>query len=166
MFKVESNAISVGRNLGNLGDRTVRRATVFALNDTAADILKETQENMQRRFDRPTRFTLNAFMVWRANVRDENPYAEVRERPSVGKRHLLKVQERGGRRPQTGLERAISAAMPSNAVTGRQDSSLYTPSQPVDNFASSSSLHTPRFVTSHTDFGKSGRFLVHFQSVT
>ena len=29
-----------------------------------------------------------------------------------------------------------------------------------------SSLHTPSFVTSHTDFGKSGRFSVFFQKVT
>ena len=50
--------------------------------------------------------------------------------------------------------------------TGRQDSSLYTLSQPVDNFASSSSLHTPQFVTSHTNFGKSAQFRLHFQSVT
>ena len=36
--------------------------------------------------------------------------------------------------------------------TNGQDSSFHTPSQSVDNVASTSSLHTPRFVTSHTIF--------------
>lgn len=116
MLSIESNAIRLGRRLGDLGDRTVRRATVFALNDTAADILSATQKGMKDKFDRPTRFTQNAFMVWRAKPGDAEPYAEVRERPSVGKRHYLKVQEAGGRRPLTGLEKAIAAALPGREV--------------------------------------------------
>lgn len=116
MLSIDSNAIRLGRRLGDLGDKTVRRATVFALNDTAADILSATQKSIKDKFDRPTRFTQNAFMVWRARPSDTEPSAEVRERPSVGKRHYLKVQEAGGRRPLTGLEKAIAAALPGRSM--------------------------------------------------
>lgn len=85
------------------------QASVWALNDTAQDILEHVQKNMEVRFDRPTRFTKNAFMVWRANKRTLS--AEVRERPSVGARHYLKVQERGGVRPETGLERMLKSSL-------------------------------------------------------
>lgn len=118
MIDVQSNARQLARNLGDMGDRTVKRATVFALNDTAADILKSNQAAMRSRFDRPTRFTQNAFMVWRANMRDAEPWAEVRERPSVGSKHFLKIQERGGKRPLTGMERAINAALPQATAVG------------------------------------------------
>ncbi|QIZ79789.1 hypothetical protein [Thalassovita gelatinovora] len=80
-------------------------ATAWALNDTADDVLEHIQRRMEVVFDRPTRFTKNAFMVWRA--KKSTLVAEVRERPSVGSRHYLKRQERGGVRKQTGLERMV-----------------------------------------------------------
>ncbi|WP_322893481.1 MULTISPECIES: hypothetical protein [unclassified Yoonia] len=118
MIRVQSNAPLVARRLGDMADNIVKRATVFALNDTAADILESNRDAMRSRFDRPTRFTQNAFIVWRANVKDAEPFAEVRERPSVGSRHYLKVQERGGKRPLTGMDRAISAALPQASPVG------------------------------------------------
>jgi len=90
------------------------QATVWALNDTAKDVLEHVQHEMDVVFDRPTRFTKNAFMVWRATKR--TLVAEVKERPSVGKRHYLKRQERGGARSQTGLERMVSANLAYDGV--------------------------------------------------
>ena len=86
--------------------RRMPRAEIDALNWTAADILEELQTRMQINFDRPTRFTLNAFHVWRATP--GNPVAAVQERPSAGRRHFLKVQESGGPRPMTALDRLVS----------------------------------------------------------
>ncbi|AUR01987.1 hypothetical protein [Phaeobacter inhibens] len=84
-------------------------ATAWALNDTAQDVLEHIQHRMEVVFDEPTRFTKNAFHVWRA--KKSNLVAKVQERPSVGSKHYLKVQERGGRRPKTGLERMLSSSL-------------------------------------------------------
>lgn len=85
--------------------RQVPQAAVWALNDTAYEVLDHVRDRMGREFDRPTRFALNAFMVWRA--KKSTLLAEVRERPSVSSKHFLKVEEVGGARPKTGLERMI-----------------------------------------------------------
>lgn len=91
--------------LGRLARDQVPFATAMALNDTAADALEAVKEEMAQVFDRPTRWTLNAFMVWRADKRTLK--AAVKERPSVGPRHYLKVQGTGGVRPATGIEGAL-----------------------------------------------------------
>lgn len=95
--------------LRDLSEKQVRTAASWALNDTAADVLSHVQERMEEVFDRPTRFAKNAFMVWRSRPGDL--VAEVKERPSVGRRHFLKVQEVGGPRPQTGLEGMLNQTL-------------------------------------------------------
>jgi hypothetical protein len=102
---VTHNIADVARALSRLAKDHVPYATARALNDTAADGLVALQDEMKAQFDRPTRWTLNAFMVWRADKRTLR--AEVKERPSVGKRHYLKVQGTGGVRPSTGIENAL-----------------------------------------------------------
>lgn len=79
--------------------------TAMALNDSAYDGLDAVRDEMTQNFNSPTRWTLNAFMVWRADARTLR--AEVKERPSVGSRHYLKVQMAGGARPRTGVEGAL-----------------------------------------------------------
>lgn len=101
------------RKTAVLGQR-MPRAELDALNWTAMDILEELQGRMKVNFNRPTRFTLNAFHVWRATM--ANPVAAVQERPSAGRRHFLKVQERGGSRPITALERLISERVVSDQI--------------------------------------------------
>ncbi|WP_245999204.1 hypothetical protein [Paracoccus methylarcula] len=96
-------------NLRRLADRDAKMAAVWALNDTADDVLAHVQGRMDQVFDRPTRFTRNAFMVWRA--KPSQLEAKVLERPSVGRRHYLKVEEFGGPRGQTGLEALLSSRL-------------------------------------------------------
>lgn len=103
-FDLESGPLR--RQLSNLERSQLPYAAANALNDTAADVLKHIQDRMRVRFDRPTRWTLNAFIVWRASKR--NLEAQVKERPSVGRRHYLKVQEQGGSRRKTGLESGLA----------------------------------------------------------
>lgn len=101
-FDVKADAAGVLKNLDALIRDQLPQATAWALNDTAYDGFRALQAEMVKVFDRPTAWTLNAFMVWRADKRTLT--ATVRERPSVGSRHYLKVQGKGGVRPSTGLE--------------------------------------------------------------
>ncbi len=99
------NLPQVKQALNDLAKNHVPEASFRALNDTAYDALDGVKAEMRSVFDRPTPFALNAFMVWRANMQTQR--AEVKERPSVGPRHFLKVQQSGGVRPNTALEKLI-----------------------------------------------------------
>ncbi len=112
LLEVGGYVLTLGLDIGDFMRRTqaiagrhLPQAEVWALNWTAEDVLADLQQRMRVRFDRPTRFALNAFHVWRATKAAR--IARVEERPSVGKRHFLKVQELGGQRPQTGLDRLL-----------------------------------------------------------
>lgn len=112
-MQITHNIRQVSKALSEFARSQVPYATMLALNETANDGLVALQEEMQQSFDRPTRWTLNAFMVWRADKTSLR--AEVRERPSVGRRHYLKVQGQGGTRPSTGLERLLQAKVATEA---------------------------------------------------
>ncbi|MFD1913811.1 hypothetical protein [Halodurantibacterium flavum] len=105
MFQMSIDPRDLQAGLTDVERRQVPQATVWALNHTAKDVLEHMQRRMEVVFDRPTPFTKNAFHVWRATR--QTMTATVQERPSVGRRHFLKVQEAGGRRPGTGLERLL-----------------------------------------------------------
>ena len=109
MIQLEWDDRDFQRQMTNLEARQLPFASAMALNDTAKEMLEQVQQNMRDRFDRPTRFALNAFMVWRATK--SKLVAEIKERPSVGPRHFLKVQEAGGARPQTGLDKGFATRL-------------------------------------------------------
>lgn len=111
MLKIGTNADTVAKDLSGTMPGKIKRATVYALNDTADDVLSAVQARMRSRFDRPTRFTQGAFMVWRARTSDPVPTSEVKERPSLARRNYLKTQESGGERQLTGLERALQTEL-------------------------------------------------------
>lgn len=108
-MSVGLDATDFYRRLNDVERKQMPQATVWALNDTAAEILEHVQDHMEVVFDRPTRFTMNAFMVWRA--KKSTMEAKVQERPSVGSKHYLKVQEVGGARPKTGLEKMLAGSL-------------------------------------------------------
>ena len=95
--------------LKQLADRDVRIAGTWALNDMAADIRHDVTDRMKVVFDRPTRWTLNAFEVVRAKPMTLE--AEVRQRGGSASRHYLRVEEEGGPRPQTGFEMLLSRSL-------------------------------------------------------
>lgn len=99
--------------LSSLADRDIKIAATWALNDTARDVLKHVQDRMRTAFDRPTRFTLNAFAITKG-AKPSSLEAVVEERPSVGKRHYLKVEESGGPRGMTGTEKLIALHAPTD----------------------------------------------------
>ncbi|MCW1934547.1 hypothetical protein OKW52_20390 [Pararhodobacter zhoushanensis] len=102
------------RRSGEFMQRQLPQIEVWALNKTGDDALSALQDRMKVSFDRPTRWTLNAFQVWRATK--STRLAMVQERPSVGRRHYLKVQESGGPRQQTALEKLIEARVVSAEI--------------------------------------------------
>lgn len=116
-IRIDNEALQ--RNLRQLGGRDAKQAAVWALNDTAADVLKHVHDRMDQVFDRPTRCTKSAFMLWRA--KPATLEAEVMERPSVGRRHYLKAQELGGERGQTGLERRMASRL---SATGQMQAAV------------------------------------------
>ncbi|MBN8294968.1 hypothetical protein JI664_23580 [Rhodobacter sp. NTK016B] len=104
-FEMALDASDFLKRTGDLLQRQLPQIEVWALNWTADDALDALKDRMQVQFDRPTRWTLGAFQVWRATKADRT--AKVQEKPSVGRRHYLKVQNQGGGRPQTGIEKLI-----------------------------------------------------------
>ena len=92
-----------------LASKDVAVATVWALNDTATDVVDHIKTRMNVVFDRPTPFTQNAFMVVKAQT--GHLEAVVLERPSLGARHYLKVEETGGLRAQSGFERLLARSL-------------------------------------------------------
>ena len=107
MFTMTSTAPQAGLSLERLA-RQVPFATANALTQTALAVREDLKAHMVKVFDRPTPFTLNAFMVVPAVKSDGgNMVAEVKTKPLLAKRHFLDVEERGGVRPQTALERLL-----------------------------------------------------------
>ncbi|WP_323041134.1 hypothetical protein [Gemmobacter sp.] len=92
-----------------LATRDVKLAASWALNDTATEVQQHIQDRMRVVFDRPTRYTQRAFGVLRG-AKASHLEVEIGERSSVASRYFLKVQEHGGSRPQTGVEKRIVLA--------------------------------------------------------
>jgi len=105
MLSISLDTREVSAALARLSGRDTNIAISWALNDTAKDVLDHFGSRMEVIFDRPTKFTKDALTI--SGASPQKLEAVVKERPSVGSRHFLKVQERGGPRPQTGLERLM-----------------------------------------------------------
>lgn len=93
-------------SFSQMADQDIKVAATWAINDTAKDVLEYMQVRMDRVFDRPTRFAKNALTI--RGAKPNKLEAIVEERPSVGRRHFLKVQETGGVRPKTGIEKLLA----------------------------------------------------------
>lgn len=85
--------------------RQVPYAASRALNDTADEAMDAIRTHMQRQFDRPTRWTLNAFRVDRANKAKLSAVIELKD--AQKRQHYLRVEARGGIRPMTGVEKLL-----------------------------------------------------------
>lgn len=122
MIKLDGNIAAFERSLSETAREVFPACIVMALNDTAQDNLDALRKSMEQEFDRPTRWTLNAFMVWRAGR--GKWVARVQERPAMGRRHYLRVQASGGVRPNTAIETLMKSHI---AVEG--DFNIITPAK-------------------------------------
>lgn len=95
------------RGLTRLAAEQAPRAAAKALTDVAWDAAKALGPHMETVFDQPTRFTKNAFRAESATATKLE--AKVLPKDGIGKRHYLLVQEEGGLRPFTGLEKRLRA---------------------------------------------------------
>lgn len=110
MFKLTSNLDDCTRRLDNLTASKLPSATRNALNDTIRVAKQGVVEEMKRVFDRPTPYTLNAFKFVEATK--DNLVATVLRKDQVVGKHYLEVQEAGGVRPATALEKLLRSRLP------------------------------------------------------
>lgn len=107
MIEIGHNLREFERGLSYAMREQLPFAISRALNDTAHDVATDAlRDEMRARFDRPTRFTLNAFRYDRSTKYTLR--AVVLPKDRIGGRHYLYVQSEGGARPQTGLEKMLS----------------------------------------------------------
>jgi len=109
VLNISANIDDFERSLSDVARKQLPFAVALALNDTAADVRDDIQVQMKRVFDRPTRWTLNAFMIRRASKRKLSVRIE-RKSPVAGK-HYLEVEQAGGVRPQTAVEKLVSSRL-------------------------------------------------------
>lgn len=109
MITIKVDTSEIERKLNDLGKKQMPFASALALNDTANDMNDAVKDEMKISFDRPTRWTMNAFFVKRATK--SRLAAVLRRKDAVERRSYLETQVHGGVRPQTGLERLLSSRL-------------------------------------------------------
>ncbi|MGD9949321.1 MAG: hypothetical protein AB7U29_12705 [Desulfobulbus sp.] len=82
------------------------RAAVVALNKTGKAVKEEIRKEMQRVFDKPTRYTLNSLQLTPARKGELEARVWFKE-PDRMQQHYLVPQVEGGERKEKGFERAI-----------------------------------------------------------
>lgn len=109
---ISVNAADLKKLAGRMRDierKQIPFAASLALNATGEDVMGSNQNLMRRVFDRPTRWTLNAFYLKRSTKTDLN--ASVQRKTAVGRRFYLEVQSDGGGRKKSGIESLFSARL-------------------------------------------------------
>ncbi|QDP48615.1 MAG: putative tail completion protein [Prokaryotic dsDNA virus sp.] len=69
-IRVTDNIKKVNRDLKRAQKKKIPEATKWAINNTAFKLRKAYMAQAEKKFDRPTRFTINAFGVSKATPRD------------------------------------------------------------------------------------------------
>jgi hypothetical protein len=109
VIKVVADVSRAQAKLAKLRTRTLPRLMVNAVNDVAFDVRSTLQGEMTKRFDRPTRFTLNSVLVVKAT--DTNPVATIKLRDEAVKGtppvKYLEPEVKGGQRRLKRYERAL-----------------------------------------------------------
>jgi hypothetical protein len=100
---------SINRRLHNLMHRQIPFAASKALNDTGNVLLAVNKREMRKQFDKPVRYTLNAFYMKPARKNDLNMRIARKSKPA-GK-HYLDVQHKGGVRPRKGVESMLNYSL-------------------------------------------------------
>ena len=108
-FKFESNSAIVNAKMSNMVAKQTPYAIQLALNNTAKTLVAKNKKDMRRIFNRPVNFTLNAFFFKPAKKFENS--VTIRRKDKQSGKHYLEVQEVGGPRPQTGMEKAFETRL-------------------------------------------------------
>lgn len=127
-FTLKANTEQLKAKLNNLVNAQMPYATSLAINETLKTLETYNKALMQKAFDRPTRFTMNAFYVQFSNKRTLQ--GALRRKKMVVGRHYLEVQDSGGPRPMKGFEKNFAMRL---AYRGIIHGVLPTENTPLDN---------------------------------
>lgn len=105
-LSIESNIDALRRDLRWFERDQMPFAVALAMNDVGKELIEANKAHMAEAFDRPTRWTLNAFHFRRATK--SRPAITIERKLPARGRHYLEVQSAGGVRPLTGLEKQIA----------------------------------------------------------
>lgn len=110
MFEISTNLDVFEKYLSDVAEQQLPYAMARAINDTMKEVVDEVRDRVDVTFDRPTPYTRNAMaVVKRADKADLE--ARVAPRDNRSDAHYLRVQEDGGRRRQTKLERMLQSTV-------------------------------------------------------
>lgn len=109
-FKFKSNASIVNAKMSNMVAKQMPFAISLALNNTAKTMIAKNKQDMNKIFSRPVAFTRNAFFYKPARKGDTS--VMLRRKDMQRGKHYLEVQQDGGARPQTGIEKAFQYRLP------------------------------------------------------
>lgn len=103
VFSFNSNSKAINAKLANLASRQIPFAASKALNGTANELIDWNRIQMKRRFDKPVKYTLNAFRVDRSTK--HRLTAGVRRKDKPAGKHYFEVEAKGGTRPYKAIEK-------------------------------------------------------------
>jgi hypothetical protein len=109
MITITGDVDRLIRQLDDVQARQIPYALSRALNDTARQVIEAEKVHMTSVFDRPTRWTLNAFRVEYSTK--SHLVATVLRKTAAERRFYLEVQASGGARGRTGMESALIPRM-------------------------------------------------------
>lgn len=107
-IQIRSNALEIRRWLDDTQKKQIPFATVHAMTLTAKDVAWEEIGVMQRVFDRPTPYTINALQVKPATKGNPIASVEFREFGGTPAKRFLNPEVYGGPRSQKSHERQIA----------------------------------------------------------
>ena len=113
-IKITADTERLQRKLNNLINAQMPYATSRAINETLKTMEIYNKDLMAKAFDRPTRFTLNAFYVQYSNKRTLTGF--LRRKQMVVGRHYLEVQDKGGGRGIKAFENNFKMRLPYKGI--------------------------------------------------
>lgn len=171
MFNIEltSNSAQINKKLAQLAMRQIPFAASRALNQTGKELLGINKRTMQRQFDNPVPYTINAFRLVRSTK--QNLTAEIRRKDaSSGKnkpadeRYYLEKQQSGGVRPRKGIEskfkgkvaelKSMQALLPTSRTSVRGQNISFAKSEKVLAGLQAKSNEYPRYFYGKASDGK------------
>lgn len=110
-FDIRSNAREISRWLDDTQKRQIPFATVYAMTLTARDVQSAERMVMEKVFDRPTPYTLNALQVKPATKQTMVASVAFKEFGGTPAKRFLNPEVHGGMRSRKSHERLISPLM-------------------------------------------------------